>query len=101
MTDETKTEEQDQQTNGGDPKDAVRLEENDFLKMRLINRNVDLFEMQIELSQMKLLEAQRMLQEVSEALMMKYGVQDARQINGVNGEIFRMPAEGSQENEQS
>lgn len=79
---------------------ATKLEENDFLKMRLINRNVDLFEMQIELSQMKLIEAQRMLHEASEALMQKYGVQDVRQINAVTGEIFRPPEMEQDTNEQ-
>jgi len=70
-----------------------KLEEVDFLKLRLLNRNVDMFEMQIELSKSRLKEAFQFLQEFGNNLMQRYGLGDMRQINPDTGEVTRNPAE--------
>jgi hypothetical protein len=70
-------------------KTADRLEENDFLKLRLLNRNVELFESQLETAQLRLREAARMLMDLSQQTAERYDLKDHRQVNMQTGAIER------------
>jgi len=70
-------------------KTADKLEENDFLKLRLLNRNVELFESRLEAAQLKLREAARMLMDLSQETAERYDLKDHRQVNMQTGEIER------------
>jgi hypothetical protein len=70
-------------------KEATQLNENDFLKLRLMNRNVELFELQVELSGAKLREAARMLMDLSQEVAERYNLKDHRQVNMQTGVIER------------
>lgn len=70
-------------------KTTNKLEETDFLKLRLLNRNVELFESQLEVAQYKLREAARMLMDLSQATAERYDLKDHRQVNMQTGAIER------------
>jgi hypothetical protein len=75
-----------------EPKAAEQLEEADFWKLRLLNRNVDFFTVQSELVQLQLVEASRTLMAYSNELATKYDLHDARQVDVNTGGIIRDPA---------
>jgi len=66
-----------------------KLEEVDFLKLRLLNRNIDMFDMQIELSKSKLKEAFQILEMFGSLLVQRYGVETLDQIDPNTGVINR------------
>lgn len=70
-----------------------QLEEADFLKLRLLNRNVDFFTSQAELMQMKLIEASRALMGLSNELTQKYNLSDSRQVDVATGMIKQVGGE--------
>ena len=68
---------------------AEKLDEVDFLKLRLLNRNVDFFTAQIELSQMQSLEASRALMGFSNEIVERYALEDTRQVDVHTGRVAR------------
>lgn len=79
----------DQEKNDEHLKTADKLEETDFLRLRLLNRNVELFESRVEAAQLKLREAARMLMDLSQATAERYDLKDHRQVNMQTGAIER------------
>jgi len=68
---------------------ATNLDEVDHLKVRLLNRNVDYFNSQMELTQMQALEATRALMNFSAEIAERYALEDMRQVDAGSGKIQR------------
>ena len=68
---------------------AGELKETDRLKLLLLNRNVDFFNSQAELFQLRALESTRALMSFSNALAERYDFTDPRQIEVSTGKIER------------
>jgi len=74
-----------------DQQKAEKLDEADFWKLRLLNRNVDFFTLQIDTAQLQLMEASRTLMAFSNDLATRYGLVDHRQVDVHTGAIERDP----------
>lgn len=68
---------------------AEKLDEADFLRVRLLNKNIELFEMQIELSKSRMREAYAVMQEFGANLVQRYGLKDVAQVDPNKGTINR------------
>ncbi len=66
-----------------------RLDETDFLKVRLLNRNLELFDSQAENIQLRQQHAMLVMQEFGTSLVRRYGLQDISQVDPGTGEIKR------------
>lgn len=77
-----------------------KIEEVDLLRLKLVNRDVDLLETQIQLAQLSLGTKRAELQVISQALAEKYNLENAN-INPNTGDIVRnaKPTEDSKEPE--
>jgi len=70
-----------------------KLDEVDFLKIRLLNKNIDMFDMQIELSKSRLKEAMALLTEFGNNVVQRYGLQTIEQIDPNTGVLTRKVGE--------
>ena len=70
---------------------VTKLEEVDFLKVRLLNRNLELLETQAQLIASKQKEAFSLLQEFGGNLVERYSLADVGQVDPGSGSIDRTP----------
>lgn len=66
-----------------------RLDENDLLRLLLVNRDIDLYESQMALLKMKMGEAQRAMTAFNQQLRDKYGLTERDTIDAQTGAIVR------------
>ncbi len=70
--------------------DAEKLDDVDFLRVRLLNKNIEVFEMQIELSKSRMREAYSVMQEFGTNLVQRYSLNDVAQLDPNTGTINRI-----------
>ena len=68
---------------------AEKLDELDFLRVRLLNKNIEALELQIALSQSRMREAYGVMQEFGANLVSRYNLTDVAQVEPSNGVITR------------
>lgn len=69
--------------------DVGQLDEVDFLRVRLLNKNIELLQMQIDLAKSRTREAYGVMQEFGVNLIQRYGLKDIAQVDPNTGAINR------------